>query len=181
MKPIERLFQYLDYRGIKHTRFEKNIGLSNGYLGQQLKRKADLGSGILEQIINNCLDLNIEWLMTGRENMIKDIKQPEGMIETAPDKYEIRDGSLIAALDYFKQVAERQAKDLERLEREVERKDKEIEKLTHEPGEQKKERRLGKVIKMVPHFGIKFITENIILYIYFQYPHMFSESFLDYL
>ena len=39
MKAIERLYQYLDYKGVKPTRFEKEIGLSNGYLGTQLKRK----------------------------------------------------------------------------------------------------------------------------------------------
>lgn len=70
MKIIDRLFQYLDYKGVKPTRFEKNIGLSNGYLGQQHKRKADLGESIINKIIDNCLDLSVIWLITGKGEMI---------------------------------------------------------------------------------------------------------------
>ena len=70
MKIINRLFQYLDYKGIKPTRFEKNIGLSNGYLGQQYKRQSDLGETIILKVIDNCLDLDIQWFITGKGEMI---------------------------------------------------------------------------------------------------------------
>ena len=71
MKAIDRLIQYLDIKGIKPTRFEKNIGLSNGYLGTQRKRNADLGEGVLIKIIDNCLDISVEWLLTGNGQMLK--------------------------------------------------------------------------------------------------------------
>lgn len=74
MKTIERLFQYFDYKNIKPTRFEKDFGLSNGYLAIQLKRKADVGSSILELVVNNCRDLNVEWLLTGKGMMISENK-----------------------------------------------------------------------------------------------------------
>lgn len=83
MKIINRIYQYIDYRGIKPTRFEKQLGLSNGYLGTQLKRNADLGESVINKIIDNCLDLNSEWLITGRGNMLIDsfeenmIKEPQ--------------------------------------------------------------------------------------------------------
>ncbi|MGZ9677438.1 hypothetical protein [Flavobacterium sp. GNP001] len=53
MKAIERLYKYIDYKGVKPSPFEKEIGLSNGYLGKQLNRKArrNLGEGILIKII----------------------------------------------------------------------------------------------------------------------------------
>ena len=70
-KIINRLYEYLDYKGVAPTRFEKNIGLSNGYLGTQLKRDADLGESILNKIIDNCLDLNVEWLVAGKNCMLK--------------------------------------------------------------------------------------------------------------
>ena len=71
MKAIERLYKYIDYKGNKPTRFEKELGLSNGYLGTQLKRNADLGESVLNKIIDYCLDINPEWLLTGRGEMIK--------------------------------------------------------------------------------------------------------------
>ncbi|MFZ4707790.1 MAG: hypothetical protein ACOYMF_17440 [Bacteroidales bacterium] len=70
MKIIERVFQYLEYKCVKPTRFEKNIGLSNGYLGVQLKRSADLGEGVINKIIENCLDLSAIWLITGKGEML---------------------------------------------------------------------------------------------------------------
>lgn len=71
MKTIERIYKYIEYKNVKPTRFEKNLGLSNGYLGTQLKRNADLGESILNTIINNCLDINPEWLLTGKGGMLR--------------------------------------------------------------------------------------------------------------
>lgn len=70
MKAINRLYKYFDYKNIKPTRFEKEIGLSNGYLGQQLKRNADLGESIIVKILNYCLDLNEIWFVTGKGDML---------------------------------------------------------------------------------------------------------------
>lgn len=47
-----------------------NNDLSNGYLGKQLSRNADLGEGILTRILDNCPDLSPEWLLTGKGQMI---------------------------------------------------------------------------------------------------------------
>lgn len=65
------MFEYFAIKGIKPTRFERNVGLSNGYLLVQKKRNADIGSRILSIIMDNCHDLNIEWLITGEGEMIK--------------------------------------------------------------------------------------------------------------
>lgn len=75
MKAIQRLFQYFEFKQIKPTRFEKDFGLSNGYLCIQLKRGADIGSTILETIIENCIDLDITWLITGKGQMIVEDNQ----------------------------------------------------------------------------------------------------------
>lgn len=71
MKAIDRIKQYIDFKGLNNSNFEKEIGLSNGYIGTQLKREADLGEGILIRILDNCLDLDPEWLLTGNGEMIK--------------------------------------------------------------------------------------------------------------
>ena len=70
MKSINRLFEYLEYHKIKPAHFERDLGLSNGYLGTQRKRSADLGSTIVEKIMNHCDDLNLTWLITGEGEML---------------------------------------------------------------------------------------------------------------
>ena len=70
MKSIERFYEYLAVKGIKPTAFEKSIGLSNGYLSAQKKRNADMGESIMIKIIDNCRDINANWLLTGKGSMI---------------------------------------------------------------------------------------------------------------
>ncbi len=71
MKTIERVKQYIDFKGYSNSFFEKENSLSNGYIATQLKRNADLGEGVLNKIINNCLDINPLWLLTGKGNMLQ--------------------------------------------------------------------------------------------------------------
>lgn len=71
MKPIERLFEYFKYKGIKPATFERNSGLSNGYLSLTLKRKSDIGQKNLDKILDNCIDLNRDWLILGNGQMLK--------------------------------------------------------------------------------------------------------------
>jgi len=71
MKAIERLYEYLKNKGIRPTNFEREIGLSSGYLSVQRKRKADMGESILTKVSDNCQDLSMEWLLTGEGSMLK--------------------------------------------------------------------------------------------------------------
>lgn len=72
MKIIDRLFEYLNYQGIKPTAFEKQIGLSNGYLGKQKRRNADIGESVLINIIENSPLLSVNWLLFGSGQMLAD-------------------------------------------------------------------------------------------------------------
>lgn len=79
MKAIERLYQYMEYKGLKPTSLEKKIGLSNGYLGVQRKRNADMGEGVFLKIIDNCRDINSSWLLTGEGNMLRSESEKENI------------------------------------------------------------------------------------------------------
>lgn len=78
MRLIERIQQYLTHHSISAYEFEHSCGLSNGYLGKQLKGKGSVGSDILEKIKNNYTDLSLVWLVTGKGKMQLSVP-PSGM------------------------------------------------------------------------------------------------------
>lgn len=89
MKAIERLYQYMEYKGLKPTALEKEIGLSNGYLGVQRKRNADMGEGVFLKIIDNCRDINSSWLLTGEGNMLRTESEKEEKLPSVNQTYEV--------------------------------------------------------------------------------------------
>lgn len=104
MKIINRLIEYLENKGVKPTKFEKEIGLSNGYLGKQRERNADFGESIIRKIIDNSPELNIEWLITGKGAMLKSLKE---------DDIDNEDKRLL--IDFLKKENAELKKEIERL------------------------------------------------------------------
>jgi hypothetical protein len=91
MKAIERLYKYIDFKGYKPTNFEKEMGLSSGYLSVQKKRNADIGETVINKINDYCQDLSIEWLLTGSGEMLRNTEKTEENIASvaiSPDVFE---------------------------------------------------------------------------------------------
>lgn len=116
MKAIERLIQYIDYKGFSNRSFEIQIGLSNGYIGTQLKRNADLGESILNKILDNCLDINPIWLISGKGEMLRQKEAPIVPIVNEKDSY----------------IIELQKDKIRSLEKELQNQRQEIEQLKKE-------------------------------------------------
>jgi tRNA A37 threonylcarbamoyladenosine modification protein TsaB len=68
---IKRIKQYIDFKSVKVSAFEKEIGMSNGSFASQLKNNKTIGVNKLENILKKYPDLNPEWLLTGNGNMLK--------------------------------------------------------------------------------------------------------------
>lgn len=66
-----RIKQYLDYKGVKVSAFERIIGMSNGSFASQLKNNKTIGVDKLENILKKYTDVDPEWLLTGEGDMIK--------------------------------------------------------------------------------------------------------------
>lgn len=64
----QKILQYLDYKGISKNKFYKETGLSNGFL--------DSGNSFslenLRLILDKYLDINTDWLLTGKGPMLKE-------------------------------------------------------------------------------------------------------------
>lgn len=63
----DRVRQYCEYMNIRISQFEKKAGLSNGYFNQVSKKPSNAK---LESIAEAHPLLNIDWLCTGRGEMI---------------------------------------------------------------------------------------------------------------
>lgn len=73
-KIIDRLAEYIEFKHISLNAFDKSIGMSNGYIGKQIKNKASIGGDIIEKIACIHTELSIAWLITGKGSMIKEIE-----------------------------------------------------------------------------------------------------------
>lgn len=71
MSVVKRIKKYLDFKGITNQKFEIEVGYSNGAFGSQLKNDKSIGSDKLENILNKYSEINPEWLLTGKGEMLK--------------------------------------------------------------------------------------------------------------
>lgn len=67
MTTKEKIIQYLETKGVSKRDFYKKTGLSNGFLDSG----KHIGSDNLRVIVDNYPDLNLEWLVMDKGEMIK--------------------------------------------------------------------------------------------------------------
>lgn len=82
--PLKRIKDYIDFKNIKISVFEKSAGFSNGLFGGQLKRGKTIGVDKLENILKAYPDLNANWVLTGKESMLRNEVRKEAPGEASP-------------------------------------------------------------------------------------------------
>ena len=73
----QRIKEYLKYKGVKIIEFSAKIGVSNAYISSI---KKSIQPDKLTRIQECYPDLNIEWLVTGRGNMLNTPQQAMSVI-----------------------------------------------------------------------------------------------------
>lgn len=77
---IERLQYFMENKGINDNQMTVAAGLSVGLLGKLKKNGKGMSSVNIEKILSSYPELNAEWLLTGKGDMIKEsqsVKQSE--------------------------------------------------------------------------------------------------------
>ena len=64
---IDRILQFIDYKGISKLSFYKEVGLSNGFLD----KNKSIGSEKLVRILNSYPEIEPLWLLLGQGEMLK--------------------------------------------------------------------------------------------------------------
>lgn len=65
-----RLKMYLDFKNLNYREADEFFGFSNGLSGKFVAGKTTLGVDKIEKILSACPDLNGDWLITGRGEMV---------------------------------------------------------------------------------------------------------------
>lgn len=65
MAVLERIKEYIDFKGDTVQKLEKKAGMSNGSFASQLKKGKTIGVDKLENILTAYQELNPQWVMTG--------------------------------------------------------------------------------------------------------------------
>lgn len=78
---LERIKQFIDYKEIAISAFEKSIGMSNASLGKSLKTGGTIGADKLGIILKAYPEINLRWLVTGEGEMLTGEAQPELVTE----------------------------------------------------------------------------------------------------
>lgn len=81
---LERIKEYIDYKGITIAAFEKSIGMSNASFGKSLKSGKGIGSDKLEKILKVYTDISSSWLLTGEGTMLKNDTVPPSEATVQP-------------------------------------------------------------------------------------------------
>lgn len=68
---LERIKEYIDFKKLTISAFERSIGMSNASFGKSLKNGGAIGTDKLENILNTYTDINPQWLLTGKGEMLK--------------------------------------------------------------------------------------------------------------
>lgn len=67
----DRLKQIIDYYNITTNNFSQKIGVSEGAIRKAMTQNTTLRSDTLDKISQNFADINIDWLVTGRGEMLR--------------------------------------------------------------------------------------------------------------
>lgn len=81
----ERLIEFIKYKGLSLSKFEKYVGLSNGYVYNISK---GIGSDKLQRILAKFPELNQDWIISGEGEMLKRIPEKASEQSESMKEYE---------------------------------------------------------------------------------------------
>lgn len=89
MTTKERLKEFVSKQGLGQNAFEKKVGIAVGYLAS---KSISVTSDTIEKVVDNFPDLNLDWLITGEGDMLKNSGAMAGSNQGDGNKIEYKNG-----------------------------------------------------------------------------------------
>lgn len=77
MDITERLQLFMQHEGVTAFQMNKEAGLSRTLLIKAIEKHQGLNTATIEKIVKRYPNLNVDWLITGRGNMLIDVEAPQ--------------------------------------------------------------------------------------------------------
>jgi phage repressor protein C with HTH and peptisase S24 domain len=90
---VERLREYLERTRVTVSNAEKMLDISNGALSKPFKSKTTIKTDTLEKFLKYFTDINADWLLTGKGEMLRDTAEPGGVNVFNSSKDKVIDSS----------------------------------------------------------------------------------------
>ncbi len=100
----KRIKQYIDHKRLSVRMFEKSCGINIGTLSRVIVKDSAIQSDNLEKIVSTYVELNLEWLLTGKGEMLNSDRPPH------PDRENNRNAD---RPEWYDEVLERANKEIE--------------------------------------------------------------------
>lgn len=111
---IQRLKQFIEYKGFSVRQFEQNCEINISTIGQAIRHNKAIGSDKIVKIAENFRDLNMNWLFLGVGSMINEenLSHSEPQQKT-PKNTKNEENENILVLELIRQIKELTAENTE--------------------------------------------------------------------
>ena len=70
---VEKISQYLEFKGIPVSVAEREIGMTNGSLSKPFSNGTNIKTDTLEKFLKKYTEISAEWLLSDQGEMLKDV------------------------------------------------------------------------------------------------------------
>jgi transcriptional regulator with XRE-family HTH domain len=116
---LQRIQQYIEYKGLSNRSFEAALGISNGLIARNIKMGSDLSAGVVEKILRTYPEINPCWLMLGELPMLRTGKGATAEeLRQLEDKYDALQAELSQAnkelVELYRERKSNESKDIKK-------------------------------------------------------------------
>lgn len=108
------LEEFIAYTKLSNQEFERSINVSNGYIS---KLKGGMGKEKLDYMLKVYPELNLDWLTTGRGEMLK----KDGVVQNNVNGDNLHGNTINISLDNYMEIIREKDKQLQKRDEQIDR------------------------------------------------------------